>query len=105
MQSTETTAIEASRVARISRRGIRLAGVSTAAIAATWLGHVIPATAKVPGEAHCYGGICHRVRSVEEVTRLIGQGEDTIASFYDEAGRDRFQHRHHHVIRRALRCR
>ena len=38
---------------------------------------------------HCYGGICHRVRSVEEVTRLIGQGEDTIASFYDEAGQDR----------------
>lgn len=60
--------------------GLLLAGVGLAG----------PAAAKVPGQVHCYGGVCHRVRTVEEVARLVGKAETTITSYYDEAGRDRF---------------
>ncbi len=44
--------------------------------------------AKTPGEFHCYNGICHRVKSVDEMTRLVGMEVEVVSSFYDWAARD-----------------
>ena len=48
-----------------------------------------PSMAKTPGEVHCYNGICHRVKSVEEMQLLVGHEAEEITSFYDTAEHDR----------------
>jgi len=47
-----------------------------------------PVLAKTPGEFHCYNGICHRVKSVDEMGRLVGMEVESSASFYDDAAHD-----------------
>ncbi len=49
----------------------------------------VPSVAKTPGEVHCYNGICHRVKSVDEMKLLVGSESDALTSFYDTAERDR----------------
>jgi len=39
---------------------------------------------------HCYGDVCHRVRTIEETRRLIGKTLRLHASHYDDATVDRF---------------
>lgn len=34
-----------------------------------------PGLAKISGEVHCYGGVCHRVKTIAETERLIGTAE------------------------------
>jgi len=49
-----------------------------------------PATAKTPGETHCYGGWCHRVSTLEEMQSLVGHRGILKASYYDDCRVDRF---------------
>lgn len=44
------------------------------------------AAAKTPGRVYCYHGVCHRVRAIEEVARLIGDIRVETASFYGVPG-------------------
>jgi cytoskeletal protein CcmA (bactofilin family) len=47
-------------------------------------------TAKAPGETHCYGGICHRVYTLDETQRMVGRTVDVIATHYDAPGVDKY---------------
>lgn len=64
------------------------ASASIVAAAAAALSLSSPSLAKTPGEFHCYNGICHRVKSVDEMTSLVGMEVEAVASFYDAAERD-----------------
>ena len=46
-----------------------------------WL---VPAIAKIPGEVHCYGAVCHRVKSLVETRDLVGQVIELTSSYYDD---------------------
>jgi Lytic transglycolase len=48
------------------------------------------AEAKIPGQTHCYFGICHRVKTLPETARLVGSKTVVQASFYDDCKVDRF---------------
>lgn len=76
---------------RVTRRmhgiGVATAGSAAAIVLLAGQG---PAMAKVPGQVHCYGKVCHRVLSVTEVGRLVGRAFDTHTSYYDIPERDRF---------------
>jgi len=50
---------------------------------------MLPAVANTPGEVHCYKDVCHRVRSLTEMSKLVGREFDEHASFYDIPERDR----------------
>ncbi len=50
---------------------------------------MLPAIAKTPGEVHCYKDVCHRVRSLTEMSKLVGREFDEYTSFYDIPERDR----------------
>ena len=56
--------------------------VATFALAVSWL----PATtlAKTPGATYCINGICHRVKTIDEVRTEIGLEVTQVASFYDD---------------------
>ena len=61
------------------------------AVAALGLG--LPASsivAKTPGSVHCYGAVCHRVKTLDEIGRLVGTSSVLLASYYDDPARDRF---------------
>jgi rare lipoprotein A (peptidoglycan hydrolase)/tetratricopeptide (TPR) repeat protein len=47
-----------------------------------------PSLAKTPGEVHCYNGICHRVKSVDEMQLLVGSETEALTSYYDVPERD-----------------
>jgi cytoskeletal protein CcmA (bactofilin family) len=47
-------------------------------------------TAKTPGDTHCYGDVCHRVFTLDETRRMIGQTVDIVATHYDAPGVDKF---------------
>jgi tetratricopeptide (TPR) repeat protein len=64
------------------------ASVSIIAAYAAALSLTAPSFAKTPGEVHCYNGICHRVKSVDEMKLLVGMDREEITSFYDSAERD-----------------
>ena len=49
-----------------------------------------PVLAKFPGKVHCYRGICHRVMTIDETERLIGNTRTVITTFYDDPRVDRF---------------
>ena len=49
--------------------------------------------AKTPGSKYCYNGVCHRVKTLAETESSIGASVDVVASFYDDAKRDRFNPR------------
>jgi tetratricopeptide (TPR) repeat protein len=48
-----------------------------------------PSLSKTPGEVHCYNGICHRVKAVEEMQFLVGTQTEALTSYYDIPERDR----------------
>ena len=52
------------------------------------LSFATPSLAKTPGEVHCYNGICHRVKTVDEMASLVGAESEAITSFYDTAEND-----------------
>jgi rare lipoprotein A (peptidoglycan hydrolase)/tetratricopeptide (TPR) repeat protein len=50
----------------------------------------ITAAAKTPGQVHCYGGFCHRVKAIDEMPKLVGNVTDVVATYYDSPDKDRF---------------
>jgi Lytic transglycolase len=54
------------------------------------VGTAVDVGAKTPGTVHCYGGICHRINSVEEMSSIVGRRRALKASYYDDCRRDRF---------------
>lgn len=50
----------------------------------------VTADAKIPGKTHCYFGICHRVKTLPEMQKLVGSRVVVNASFYDDCRVDRF---------------
>ena len=48
------------------------------------------ASAKTPGEVHCYGKTCHRVSTLEEMDSIVGRTGFLKVSFYDDCRIDRF---------------
>lgn len=49
--------------------------------------------AKIPGQTHCYNGICHRVLTVDETRAAVGKVGWVKASHYDSPDRDRYNPR------------
>lgn len=49
-----------------------------------------PARAKTPGSTICHKTICHRVLTLDETARKVGNRETVIASFYGAPGTDRY---------------
>jgi len=49
-----------------------------------------PASAKSPGEIHCYNKICHRVRTIPETRLRIGKARKVAATHYDHPSIDRY---------------
>ena len=56
----------------------------------TSLAALSAAEAKTPGHEYCFHNTCHRVKSLDETRRLIGVPTNLKASFYDDAGHDRY---------------
>lgn len=48
------------------------------------------AGAKTPGKTYCFVRKCHRVLTLEETRRAVGQTRSVVASHYGPAGQDRF---------------
>lgn len=48
------------------------------------------AEAKTPGKTYCFGGVCHRVNTLQEMSGLVGKDVTFKTSFYDDCKRDRF---------------
>jgi rare lipoprotein A len=48
-----------------------------------------PASAKSPGKTYCYNTICHRVKTLAEMEKLVGFEEVVTASFYDDCKKDK----------------
>lgn len=74
------------------RTGRRRALARTIALAAALLAAdaVLVAEAKTPGSVYCHRDTCHRVKSLEETSRLVGRDMVLRASYYDHCRRDRF---------------
>ena len=68
-----------------SRRNVASASASVIAAYAAALSLSSISIAKTPGQVHCYNGICHRVKSVEEMAPLVGMETEALTSFYDTA--------------------
>ena len=63
--------------------------MASAASLGTWSFHS-RLTAKAPGETHCYKDTCHRVYTLDETRRMIGQTTELVATHYDVPGVDKF---------------
>lgn len=48
------------------------------------------ADAKTPGATHCYGGVCHRILTIQETAARIGLPTRMYTSHYDSCERDPF---------------
>ena len=46
--------------------------------------------AKTPGKTYCYNGVCHRVKTLAEMDKLIGHEEVVVSSYYDDCKVDRY---------------
>lgn len=66
---------------------VRTAGI-TLCLALPACSHDVEA--KAPGVSHCYRNVCHKVRTIEQTRRLIGQPFTVETSYYDIPGVDRF---------------
>ena len=64
------------------------ASASIIAAYAAALSLTTPSLAKTPGEVHCYNGICHRVKTVEEMQLIVGNESEALTSYYDSAEND-----------------
>ncbi|HMN36672.1 MAG TPA: septal ring lytic transglycosylase RlpA family protein [Hyphomicrobium sp.] len=47
------------------------------------------AQAKTPGKTYCFNGVCHQVKTIHEMVKLVGTEEAFSTSFYDDCKRDR----------------
>ena len=63
--------------------GVAFSGLGGAAAVSS------PAAAKTPGKTYCFHKTCHRVKSIAETERLVGQDMTLVASHYDDCSRDR----------------
>lgn len=45
--------------------------------------------AKTPGHTYCFNKVCHRVKTIGETAAAVGRTADVVASYYDDARRDR----------------
>jgi cytoskeletal protein CcmA (bactofilin family)/rare lipoprotein A (peptidoglycan hydrolase) len=83
-------------IPRVHRRSrpkvacVRAAVLVAAASAAAILALTDAGTAKTPGQTHCYGGVCHRVRTLDETRSLVGITREIVATHYDHPSVDRF---------------
>jgi len=76
-------------ISRIRHRRRALALLATLVIAVTAI-PTIATFAKVPGGVHCYRKVCHRVKTLTETERLVGQTLTVTASYYDAPEVDRY---------------
>jgi cytoskeletal protein CcmA (bactofilin family) len=53
-------------------------------------GELFPAQAKSPGETHCYKKVCHRVKTIAETRRLVGETTSILTTYYDHPSVDRY---------------
>jgi cytoskeletal protein CcmA (bactofilin family) len=53
-------------------------------------GELDPAQAKSPGETHCYKKVCHRVKTIAETRRLVGETTSILTTYYDHPSVDRY---------------
>ncbi len=81
--------VEFHRTAVVFTVSVAIAGAMSAAslIAST------AAEAKTPGKTYCFLRKCHRVMTLEETRRAVGQRIILTASHYDDPSRDRFNPR------------
>jgi rare lipoprotein A (peptidoglycan hydrolase)/tetratricopeptide (TPR) repeat protein len=65
---------------------------ATSVVVAAFSAYAWPlaAQAKTPGQVHCYGGFCHRVKAIDEMPSLVGSITDVVATYYDSPDKDRF---------------
>lgn len=80
---------------RIGRKGVRcrtIARRSIFLVVATMLAGLVleTADAKTPGSTYCFLGTCHRVKTIGEMQKMVGQTVTLHASHYDDPKRDRF---------------
>lgn len=47
------------------------------------------AMAKTPGKTYCYKDVCHRVKTLAEMDKLVGFEEVVVASYYDDCKVDK----------------
>lgn len=48
------------------------------------------AEAKVPGKTYCFNRVCHQVKTIPEMVKLVGTELKMSTSFYDDCKRDRY---------------
>ncbi len=48
------------------------------------------AEAKTPGKTYCYNTVCHRVKTLDEMDKLVGHEEVVVSSYYDDCKVDKF---------------
>ena len=65
---------------------------ATSVVVAAFSAYAWPlsSAAKTPGQVHCYGGFCHRVKAIDEMPGLVGTMADVVATYYDSPDKDRF---------------
>ncbi|MGE3066128.1 MAG: RlpA-like double-psi beta-barrel domain-containing protein [Hyphomicrobiaceae bacterium] len=81
--------ISKARARRAGRAGaLRLASIPLAAAAVLLAAPV--AGAKTPGKTYCFGGTCHRVKTIAETRAAVGRTTAVKASYYDDARHDRY---------------
>lgn len=76
----------------VTRAGMRVRALTTICLLALLAGVIpaAPAWSKVPGAVHCYRKVCHRVKTLAETERLVGQTLFLRTSYYDDPKVDRF---------------
>jgi tetratricopeptide (TPR) repeat protein len=69
---------------------VNLTATSVAVVAFSAYAWPLSVEAKTPGQVHCYGGFCHRVKAIDEMPALVGVSSDLVATYYDSPEKDRF---------------
>lgn len=72
-----------------ARRSLATAGIAATSLLSLFVSANV-AEAKIPGKTHCYFGVCHRVKTLAEMEKLVGSKTTVYASFYDDCKVDRF---------------
>lgn len=72
------------------RLRVRFFQASIAVAVAVGLGALAGAAeAKKPGATYCYNDVCHRVKTLAEMEKLVGFEETVVASYYDHCNVDK----------------
>ncbi len=72
------------RLASIATIATAIAAVAIPAATST------PVEAKTPGKTYCFVGKCHRVKTIDETSALVGVEQSVTASHYDDCSKDRY---------------